>query len=200
MRVVCLLLLGASMVFAADPPPPRLPQPPIPPPQLPVRSYSAWQSIQAPLSRSRGEEPDTIDLPPSGYYAPAGRLPVEPLPDLLDTVKRAPPRPRLDSLSNDAARRSEIDRREYELYLHNGLSDQTYAAASAAEALDAAKNQRDRDLLAAQQAYQSQISQRGVDHVAANNAYVEQTHAIQQQYQRRRMSILGDPPSTQPAR
>lgn len=192
---VVSLLLSSAACFAD---PPRLPLPPIPVPQLPVRQYNVWQSIQAPLARSRGAALDD-SIVTSSYFAPVGRLPIESAKDALDIQTQSLPRPRLSTLKTAAARAAELDRREYELFLHGGLSDQSLAAVADAEALNASRTQRDQALFAADVTYQQQLALPHVDRVAANRDYVEKSRIIQRQYQLRRANILDDRPTTQPS-
>jgi hypothetical protein len=219
MAILCVPLgIGASISSAADKgraaaaqpsPPPVLPTPPAwheGPSALDriTPAPSLWDMIQDPIDRSTGRIPDEqtyqLDRLARQRDERLGRIQPQREFDRLQEERER--RLRIEQRNQDLSkmtarqRREELDRREYELFLHAGLSPAASQAFADEQALEQAKNERDRKLIAAQNAEAAALQARPMDRVRIEENYQHQVAQIREAYEKERERILGYPGAT----
>ena len=92
---------------------------------------------------------------------------------------------------DERARRRELDRREYLLYLNAGFSPLAGQVEQDRLALQQARAQRDEALYAASVQFADALKQKGADRAALQKQYEETRQQIRQRYEAERERVLG---------
>jgi hypothetical protein len=201
-------LIAVIGIGAAEPPPIQ-PSPPPPehrPPALQrlPREPGVWERIQDPLDRSTGRITDeqTYQLDQYrrlreeqlGIVRPHREF--ERFQDERERRLRIEERNSQFQRMTDRQRREEADRREYELFINAGFSPAASQAFADEQALNQAKNRRDEQLLAAQNAQAEALRLRPGDRQQIDAEYQRKAAEIRAAYEKERERILGFGDST----
>jgi hypothetical protein len=157
---------------------------------VPPPVNNAWLRIQPALARTFG-----VTIDPAMYEVTRIQLTNE-IQYFWDPERL---RLRLEELEKlpeqDArqARRLEMERREYLLYVYDGTSAIAGQAEADSKALRAAKDLRDTQLVEASNALNHALKQPGADPTALKAQYEESRLRIRQDYAQSRERILGTP-------
>ncbi len=201
-------ILLFSLASANPPPPPPLPPPPSPAAVRPeLRPPGAWERIQEPLDRSTGrilDEPTyQLDRLQRDRDEQLGRLVPQREFDRLQEERerrlRIEERSRQFQQMTDRQRRTELDRREYELFLNAGLSPTALQVDADEQALMNAKANRDQQLLTADAERSRALQQEPGNREQAEAQYRQKVEEIRQRYEQERARILGFEPLAVPA-
>jgi len=157
---------------------------------VPPPVSNAWLRIQPALARTFG-----VSIDPAMYEVARIQLTNE-INYYWDPQRQQQELAVLEKLPVEQARqqqRRDMERREYLLYLYEGTAAIAGQAEADSKALQAAKDARDTELVAASNALNGALRQPGTDKAAAESAYERSRQEIRQRYEQERQRILGGP-------
>lgn len=208
LRLLILMSLLPAMAMAQnkpDPPPPKNPIFTNPP-----RGPSAWDRIQDPVDRSTGrivddstyqiermqrqrDEDHRRAIPQTEYQR---------FEEERERALRIENRERV-VISQERARREELDRREYEVRLKAGYPSASAQATADDQALRMARGKRDEQLITVQNERAESLRNQPDNRQQIEATFQQRTSAIRAEYDKERGRILGvdaaAPPASQPA-
>ena len=166
----------------------------VPPPR-----HSVWQSIQDPLDRSLGriEGQSSYELGrieqarQDRAYDQFRRREFDRFQEDRERGLRLEDRARLARRDDERARRRELDRREYLLYINAGSSPLAEQVERDRLALQAARTQRDQALYEAAVQLDAALKPQGADRATLQARHEQARREIRQQYETERARILG---------
>jgi hypothetical protein len=206
------LLSATAGAQGLNPPPPLKPDPAPPPNRIfdnAPRGPSVWQQIQPSVDRSTGRIVDDSTYQIERFQRQRDEEYRRIIPETefqrfdeeRERALRLEERKRVQ-ISEEQARRNELDRREYELRLKAAYPAASGQAAADDQALRKARGKRDEQLIAAQNQRAEALQTRPQDRAQINEEFRQQTERIREEYEKERGRILGvdsAAPTTQPA-
>ncbi len=166
----------------------------VPPPR-----HSVWRDIQDPLDRSLGRIEDQPSYEVSRIeqarqdraYDQSERREFDRFHQDRERELRLEERARRTQEGDERARRRELDRREYLLYINAGYSPLAEQVERDRVALQAARTQRDRALYEASVQLDAALKGPGADRAAIQKEYDQARRQIRERYDAERERILG---------
>lgn len=196
-----LAMLTMGLAIAKPPPGSQKPSliTPAPPPaslsQPPRQSGSVWNSIQSDVDRSTGFIQDESSYQFGHMQPPPVGKEFQRFMEERERQMRIEQRAR--QKAGQKLSREELDRREYELFIHAGLSTTSLQTLADEEALTKAKELRNNQLIAAQNDRAAALKDRPNDREQIESTYQKTIQDIRRRYETERERILGyEPPST----
>jgi hypothetical protein len=166
----------------------------VPPPR-----HSVWRDIQTPLDRSLGriEDQQSYDvgrieqMRRDRDYSEFRRREFDRFQEDHERELRLDEWARRAAQEDERARRRELDRREYLLYLNAGFGPLAAQVEQDRLALQQARSQRDQALYEASVQLEGAVKEKGADRAALQRQYEESRQQIRQRYEAERERILG---------